>query len=102
MKEMGYMRKRSIWKEVDVRECWDRTGKPPLGVRWVDANKGSEGQPEVRSTLVARDSKTKAGRDQEDLFAATPPIEAGRIILSKAATWKVMGGGKKGLRKICL
>ena len=94
------MQKRGIWREVEVQECWDRTGKPPIGVRWVDTNKGSEVEPEVRSRLVARDFKTKTGREQEDLFAATPPLEAGRIVLSKAATWRLGKEGSRGLRKL--
>ena len=98
--EIEYMKSRGIWREVDVEECWKRTGKAPIGVRWVDTNKGSEERPEVRSRLVARDFRTKAKREEEALFAATPPIEAGRMVLSKAATWKRNGNGKRGLRKI--
>ena len=98
--EIGYMKSRGIWREVDVEECWRVTGKAPIGVRWVDTNKGSEERPEVRSRLVARDFRTKAKRDQEDLFAATPPIEAGRLVLSRAATWRVGRNGKRGLRKV--
>ena len=67
---------------------------------WFDTNKGTEDLPEVWSRLVARDFNTKEKRDQEDLFAATPPIEAGRIVLSKAATWCVGVGGRKRLRNV--
>ena len=39
----------------------------------------------VRCRLVARDLK-KGDKDRGDLFAATPPLEALRFVLSKAAT----------------
>ncbi len=51
-------------------ECWEQTGKAPIGVRWVDINKGDEINPEYRSRLVAKEIKID-GRDH--LFAATPP-----------------------------
>ncbi len=31
---------RRVYVKVDVKECWDRSGKPPIGVRWVDVRKG--------------------------------------------------------------
>ena len=40
------------------RECWAATGKGPIGVRWVDINKGDEDRPEYRSRLVAKELKT--------------------------------------------
>ena len=44
-----------IWEVVPISQCWAVTGKKPLGVRWVDTNKGTEVQPDVRCRLVARD-----------------------------------------------
>ena len=38
-----------------IEECWRRTGKAPIGVRWADTNKGSDEAPDVRCRLVARD-----------------------------------------------
>ena len=98
--EIGYMKRRGIWRVVPLKECWERTGKAPVGVRWVDTNKGSEGTPEIRSRLVARDFRCKADKDREDLFVATPPIEAERLALSRAATWIRRRDGTRGLRKL--
>ena len=84
--EVGYMVNRGIWEVVPVSRCWAETGKKPLGFRWVDTNKGTEVQPDVRCRLVARDFENKKDNDREDLFAATPPAEAERMALSKAAT----------------
>ena len=52
--EVGYMTTRGIWEVVPVAMCWQNTGKKPIGVRWVDTNKGSEEVPDVRCRLVAR------------------------------------------------
>ena len=41
----------------------------------------------VRSRLVARDFKG-GDNDRDDLFAATPPLESKRMLLSRAATFK--------------
>ena len=49
----------------------------------MDINKGDEQQPNYRSRLVAREFKTS---DDCEMFAATPPPEALRMLLSKLAT----------------
>ena len=84
--EVTYMKARNIWKEVDVDEAWAKTGRGPVSVRWVDTDKGTEGMPNIRCRLVARDFKSKDGRDREDLFAATPPLELLKCLLSKAVS----------------
>ena len=88
---------RGIWSEVATRMSWETTGKGPVSVRWVGTNKGGEGAMEVRCRLVARDFKGK-DKDRDDLFAATPPLEAKRMLLSRAATRKTVG--QTGLRKL--
>ena len=57
----------------------DQTGKEPIGTRWVDINKGDEQNPEYRSRLVAQGIHNSK---RDDLFAATPPLEALEIVLS--------------------
>ena len=79
--EVGYMENRRIWSMTPVSECWEKLGKAPVSVRWVDTMK-SEG---VRSRLVARDFKG-VDKDRDDLFAATPPLESKRLLLGRAAT----------------
>ena len=90
------MEGRSIWSVRPVSECWEKTGRKPVSVRWVDTDKGfmGEGGMEVRSRLVARDFKgNDKGRD--DLFADTPPLEAKRMLISRAATRRVDGKARK-------
>ena len=49
----------------------------------LDTNKGDQQRPKYRSRLVAKEFNTGAA---EGLFAATPPLEALRLLLSDAAT----------------
>jgi hypothetical protein len=82
-KEMEYVRSKGLWAKRPVRECLDRTGRPPVTVRWVDTNKGDDNCPNIRSRLVARQIR---GPGQEAVFAPTPALEALRTALSLAAT----------------
>ena len=68
------------------------TGKEPLGIRWVDINKGDNVHPEFRSNFVAKEIKVDK---REDLFAATPPLEAKISLLSMAVTEGL--GFRKGM-----
>eukprot|EP00973_Karenia_brevis_P051715 7183832-Karenia_brevis.AAC.1 len=55
-------------------------------MRWVDTNKAwKKGDMEVRSRMVARDCKG-GDKDRDDLFAETPPLEAKRLLMSRAMT----------------
>ena len=80
--EIGCMNKWNIWDIVDVDLCWQRTGKSPISGRWVDHNKGDESNPNVRSRYVAQEV---ARWKDATLFAATPPLEALRLLLSSIA-----------------
>ena len=92
--EIKFMQSKGIWEVVPTKECWEKTGSKPVSVRWVDTNKGGAGEMIVRSRLVARDFKgNDKGRD--DLFAETPPLEALRLLLSRAATRRRDGGVRK-------
>ncbi len=71
--EMGEFRKHEVYKKVPINLCWETIGRAPIGVRWVDINKGDKVNPEYRSRLVAKETNT---HKRDDLFAATPPLEA--------------------------
>ena len=38
-----------------MKECLERTGEFPVGVRWVDVNLGEDVHPEYRSRVVAKE-----------------------------------------------
>ena len=63
-------------------ECHRARGKAPIGTRWIDMNKGDATKKNYRSRLVAKEYKVDV---RPDLFAATPPTECLRLLLSKAA-----------------
>ena len=86
--EMGYFAKLGVYEVVD-RSHQLTTGGKVIGVRWVDVNKGDSEDPEYRSRLVGREFAI--GRD-DALYAATPPLEALRLIISHAATHAEEGG----------
>ena len=64
----------------------ERTGKPLLKARWVDIDKGTR----YRSRWVAKQFK---GSDSEEWFAAAPPTEALRALISHTTS----GPKKKAL-----
>ena len=90
MEEVTFMRKEHLWDAVPRSQA---DGHRIVSVRWVDTNKGTADKPEIRSRLVARDFNGGWDKDREDLFAATPPWELKRLLLSMAVD--TQGGQKK-------
>ena len=88
--EIAYFREMGVYDKVDVSESWKVTGKAPIAVRWVDINKGDTANPNYRSRLVAKEFNTGVF---PELYAATPPSECLRIILSKLASSRSKGVG---------
>ena len=83
LEELGEIAKHGVYENVPLDECWKATGKPPVGTRWVDVNKGHDEKPDYRSRLVAQEINKQK---REGLFAATPPLEAKKILMSMAVT----------------
>lgn len=77
--ELDYAKRYNVWDLVPVQECWNRTGAGPIGSRWIDLNKGDDSQVNYRSRLVIQEVR-HAGI--EAIFAATPPLESIRFLLS--------------------
>ena len=73
--EMEFYDKMHVFDKVPIAQCWERTRKAPLKGRRVDIDKGTR----YRSRWVAKQFK---GSDSEEWFAATPPIEALRALIS--------------------
>ena len=79
---MVFVKERQIYEYASVKECLARTGRPPVGTKWVDTNKGDDQNPQYRSRLVATEVR-KPWSDK--WFAATPPLEALRLLATLAA-----------------
>ena len=84
---MGMLKKHGAYETVPLEERCTVTGTAPGGVTWVDANKGDKGKPERRCRLVAKE--IKRGK-REDLFAATVPLEAKKVLFSLFASMPEM------------
>jgi hypothetical protein len=97
--EMTEVRKHKLYKKVPISKCYEVTGKAPVKTKWIDINKGDRARPEYRSRLVAMEIAT--GK-RDDLFAATPPLEAIKVLLSLAVTEGVgfHPGNRKGGMKL--
>lgn len=80
--EIRYFKDMRVYDKVKVSECWQETGKGPIGTRWVDINKGDSNNPNYRSRMVAMEFKTDK---RPEWYAATPPSECLKIVLSKMA-----------------
>ena len=96
--DIDYMELKGIWAEVDRDDCYSKTRKRPVSVKWVDTNKGSDEVLVIRSRLVARDFRETGDKDRQDLFAATPPLQLKRMLLSNAAFIDVQ---KAHLNPVC-
>ena len=55
--EMLTFQQHGVYVKRPISECIEQTGKRPIGIRWVDVNKGDEQEPEYRSRLVAKEIK---------------------------------------------
>ena len=77
--ELDYAARYNVWDLVPVSECWKETGAGPIGSRWININKGDEQRPNYRSRLVIQEVRHSG---IEAIFAATPPLESIRFLLS--------------------
>jgi hypothetical protein len=84
--EIEFFRKHGVCKRVPKGASLKVTGKRPMKTRWIDINEGDELVPNYRSRLAAKEiniCKTT------EMFAATPPLESIKLILSIAASGNV-------------
>ena len=82
-KELQYLRDMEVYRYASVADCVRITGRRPIGLRWIDTNKSSKETPNIRSRLVCTEVRRPG---LEPIFAATPPLDALRALLVKAAS----------------
>ena len=69
--DIAFMQSWKVWEVCTREEAYRRTGKAPIGGRWVDHNKGDKEHPNIRCRYVAKD----IARWKDDwMFVATPPL----------------------------
>ena len=83
--ELRQIRSFKVYMKVPIQQCWDETGKGPIGVTWVVTNKGDDQNMDIRARLCAQDFKVK-DPFRVDLFAPTPPYEGIRLLVSLTLT----------------
>ena len=76
--ELEFVEGKPLYEKVRVQEAWAVTGRAPISTKWVDIDKGGE----YRSRWVARDFNNSR---TDEYFAATPPWEFIKWLLSMAA-----------------
>ena len=91
--EIAFMVNLGMWERATYEECKLNTGRGPVSTRWVDVDKGRNGEHDVRSRLVARDFKVRGDGREFDVFAAMPPLEAKRLLFRMAVVNGCVGGG---------
>ena len=70
---------------ITWEEATTRPGKVLTATKWVVGVKKNEGHWLVRCRLVARDFKPRHECPRDDLFAATPPLEATKALIAFVA-----------------
>ncbi len=85
-KEIEYFRRLGVYTKVK-KEKWMKI----ISTKWIDQNKGDEMDPNYRARLVAREINRCV---RNDLFAATPPLESLRLILSRCAAHQYADRGE--------
>ena len=80
--ELKFMESLPVWRRIPDDEV--PSDAKVIDTRWVMVNKGDTTNVEIRARLVAREIKGSASSEPM-LFAATPPLDAFRIMISMAA-----------------
>ena len=79
---MKFISERCIYTKVPRRDA-AADGCKVITTKWLDVNKSYDAKPNIRSRMVGRELKLD---NSLELFAATPPLEALRIICSICAS----------------
>ena len=87
----------NVWCGVHINDALKDPAAKVISSRWVVCNKNDAHNPDVRARLVAQEVNT--GSDAS-YFAATPPLECKRMLLSQYATEKTRHGQPLKLRFI--
>ena len=82
LKEIEYIQRKKVYVKIPRRQAI-ANGWKIIKTRWIDVNKGDEKNPQYRSRFVGKEFN-----DGEDaaMFAATPPLEALKVLISEAST----------------
>ena len=80
-----------VFRGVTMDEAMNDPSGKIVGCRWVNCNKGDASEPDVRCRLVAQEVNHGDG-PTEAFYAATPPLEAKRMLFSQWASERTRKG----------
>jgi hypothetical protein len=80
--EMEFFRNIGVWSETHPKATVKGRGGRVIQGRWVDTNNGDPTAPDYRARFVGKEFNTSIG---PTLYAATPPLEALKLIMSQAS-----------------
>ena len=79
--ELAWIHTAEVYTKRSLEEYYERTGKAPITLKWIDRNKGDTVKPNYRSRLVVRENKKQHGSlPGHMLFTNMPPLEAAKIL----------------------
>ena len=85
--EYQFMVKLGVFEYDTVSNCVAETGANPVPTRHVDVDKGDKNNRQIRSRFVVCETKKRSLlQDPAEIFSATPPYEAFRLLLSVGMT----------------
>ena len=93
--EMEFAERLEAFEPRPVEEAWEKMGRKPFGVRWIDCNKGDASRPELRSRMVVQETRRTSTIAIEDIAAvtsSTPPLEVVRLFCSLMMSLKGVSG----------
>ena len=88
-----------MFRGVSLKEALSDPAGKVIGCHWVNCNKGDLANPDVRCRLVGQEVNHGDG-PTEAFYAATPPLEAKRLLFSQWATERKRDG--KHLKISCV
>ena len=86
--EMNKFSQHNVYTKRPISEC---VRKQPIGCKWIDINKGDANNPNYKSRIVAKEIKRGPS---DDMFAATPPLEAKKCLFSMAMSQFARGASR--------
>ncbi|CAK0826515.1 unnamed protein product [Prorocentrum cordatum] len=96
VKEIEFLRTFPVYEKVPEAMA---KGKEFISTRWTITNKGDVNAPDVRARFVGREFKWKSPA-MENTFAATPPLESLKYLLSRFQSRRRGPARSPGERKI--
>ena len=83
--ELEFFEKMGVYTRVTRDQALASGKGKVIQGRWIDVNKGSSETPDYRSRYVGKEFN-RGQAASSDLYAATPPLEALKLLVSTCAT----------------